>query len=168
MGEPRGLYTKAAREARLSFERLGLDTSKLNRELRSLRGRLAGGGRGRRGEWEAAIATALKAHCEGMELELAEEHLRNSDDDQQNGGEVFPMSDEEDSQTSSSSSDESDNERPAEEDRQTSSSSSATQAAEDPCAGYPMLGGGGNDPLPARTHVSGTRSHHCSERALVH
>ena len=114
----------------------------------SLRGRLGGGGRGRRGEWGAAVATALNAHCEGMEFELAEEHLRNSDDDQQNGGEVFPMSDEEDSQTSSSSSDESDNERPAEEDRQTSSSSSATQAAEDPCAGYPVLGGGGTIRYP--------------------
>ena len=34
-------------------------------------------------------------------------------------------------------------ERPAEEDRQMSSNSSATQAAEDPCAGYPVQGGGG-------------------------
>ena len=105
-------------------------------------------GRGRRGEWEAAIVTAVNAHCEGMELDLAEEHLRNSDDDQQNGGEVFPMSDEEDSQTSSSSSDEPDNERPAEEDRHTSSSSSATHAAEDPCAGCPVLGGGGTIRYP--------------------
>ena len=136
-GNPPGIYTKAAREARRHIEkearRQFREQYALANDAQHAAQRDEGGGRGassdarpENSDDEQQIAAALNAY----EREMLEWHLRHPRmilSHAERDAIAYPMVEE----------------QPAEEDHQMSSNSSATQAAEDPCAGYPVQGGGG-------------------------